>query len=178
MRKIETTLEGAYIIEPEVYGDDRGFFYESYNAEKFAAIGINDVFVQDNHSRSARGVLRGLHFQLPPKPMAKLVRATSGKIWDCIVDLRKESPTYMKWEGFELSEENKRMLYVPAGFGHGFYALTDCEVLYKTSNTYDKDLDANVRYDDPAFGIDWPIEPMLSGRDQVAPSYKDLDLPF
>ncbi|MDA1024738.1 MAG: dTDP-4-dehydrorhamnose 3,5-epimerase [bacterium] len=178
MRKIETTLAGAYIIEPDVYGDDRGFFYESYNAEKFAAIGINDVFVQDNHSRSQRGVLRGLHYQLPPKPMAKLVRATGGKIWDCIVDLRKESPTFMKWEGFELSEENKRMLYVPAGFGHGFYALTDCEVLYKTSNTYDNELDGNVRYDDPAFGIDWPIEPMLSGRDEVAPNYKDLDLPF
>lgn len=178
MKKIETTIKDLVIIEPEVYGDERGYFYESYNIEKFAALGIGTVFVQDNHSKSAKGVLRGLHFQLPPKPMAKLVRCTKGRLWDVAVDLRKNSPTYLKWFGIELSEENKKMLLVPEGFAHGFYSLEDCELLYKCSNTYDSELDANIAWDDPSIGVDWPIEPTLSARDQVAPKLSEVDLPF
>lgn len=178
MKKIETPIRDLVIIEPEVYGDDRGFFYESYNVDKFRALGINTIFVQDNHSRSAKGVLRGLHFQMPPKPMAKLVRCTRGKLWDVAVDLRKASPTYKKWFAVELSEENKKMLFVPEGFAHGFYVLEDCDLVYKCSNTYDADLDANIAWDDPDFAIEWPIAPTLSGRDQVAPKFSELDLPF
>ncbi|MDP2631796.1 MAG: dTDP-4-dehydrorhamnose 3,5-epimerase [Candidatus Uhrbacteria bacterium] len=180
MRKTTASIEGLVVIEPEVYGDDRGYFYESYNLDKFKALGIDAIFVQDNHSYSAKGILRGLHFQLPPKPMAKLVRCTRGRLWDVAVDIRKDSPTYLKWHAEELSEENKKMLYVPVGFAHGFYALEDCELLYKCSNMYDGDLDANVQWNDPAFGIDWPVEgePTLSGRDQSAPAFNELDLPF
>lgn len=178
MKKIETPIKDLVIIEPEVYGDDRGFFYESYNVDKFRALGINTIFVQDNHSRSAKGVLRGLHFQLPPKPMAKLVRCTRGRLWDVAVDLRKNSPTYKKWFAVELSEENKKMFYVPVGFAHGFYALEDCDLVYKCSNTYDADLDANLAWNDPELGVEWPIAPTLSGRDQVAPKFSELDLSF
>ena len=180
MQITKTSIKDLVVIEPEVYGDDRGFFYESYNLDKFKALGIDTIFVQDNHSKSAKGVLRGLHFQLPPKPMAKLVRCTKGKVWDVAVDLRRGSETYLKWYGIELSEENKKMFYVPEGFAHGFYALEDSEFLYKTSNTFDSDLDANVKWDDEAFGVEWPLEgePTLSARDQVAPGFNELDLPF
>lgn len=181
MKKIETDFPGLVIIEPEVYGDDRGFFYESYNADKMAALGISDEWRQDSHSASAKGVLRGLHFQLPPKAQAKLVRCTKGRVWDVVVDLRKDSPMYLKWYGIELSQENKRMLYVPAGFGHGFHALEDCEFVYKVSETFSPDHDANVKFNDPAFGdIDWKLdgEPTLSGRDASAPGFDQLDLPF
>lgn len=176
MQKTETPLKDCVIIEPDVYGDDRGYFYESYNADKFAALGITTVFKQDNHSGSVKGVLRGLHFQKNPKPMAKLVRVTKGAVWDCVVDLRKESSTYLQWFGVELSAENKKILYVPEGFGHGFYCLEDAEFLYKCSNVYDGELDANVKFDDPTFGIDWHLdgEPILSGRDQIAPAYDDI----
>lgn len=178
MKRIDTPIKDLCIIEPEVYGDDRGFFYESYNVDKFRELGINTIFVQDNHSRSARGVLRGLHFQLPPKPMAKLVRCTRGKLWDVAVDLRKDSLTYKKWFAVELSEENKKMFFVPEGFAHGFYSLEDCDLVYKCSNTYDKDLDANIAWDDPDLNVQWPIEPILSGRDQVAPKFSELELSF
>jgi len=180
MKKIETTLNDCYIIEPQVFGDDRGFFFESFNVDKFAEAGIDFAPKQANYSRSAKGVLRGLHFQLNPKPMAKLVSCPRGRIFDVAVDLRKDSSTYLKWFGIELSEENKRMLLVPEGFAHGFYALEDCDVSYLTSNTYDSELDANIQYDDEAFGVEWPLEgePALSGRDQIAPNFKDLDLDF
>ena len=180
MERIETGVKDLVVIEPQVYGDDRGFFYEFYNEDKFAEIGIDTKFKQGNYSRSQKGVLRGLHFQNSPKPMAKLVRCTRGRLWDVAVDLRKDSPTYLKWFGLELSDENKKMLFVPEGFGHGFYALEDCDLAYLTSNTYDGDLDANVMWNDEAFGIEWPIEgePTLSGRDQIAPAFKDLDLKF
>lgn len=180
MKLEKTSIEGVVIIEPDVFADDRGFFYESYNAEKFEQLGVPGTFLQDNHSASKKGVLRGLHFQLPPKAMAKLVRCTRGRIWDVAVDLRKSSLTYKQWFAIELSQENKKMLYLPAGLAHGFYALEDCEVLYKNSHTYDKSGDGNVRWNDPEFNVAWPIEgePLLSARDQIAPFLKDLDLPF
>lgn len=175
MKKIETPLKDLYILEPRVFGDDRGFFFESFNADGFRDLGIEFTPRQANYSRSAKGVLRGLHHQNPPKPMAKLVRCTRGKLFDVAVDLRKESPTYLQWFGVELSEENKRMLFIPEGFGHGFYALEDCDLSYLTSNTYDQELDANFAWNDPAFGVEWPVqgEPMLSGRDADAPSYSE-----
>lgn len=180
MQKIETSLQGVYEIIPDVYSDDRGFFFESYNAEKFAAIGIDTVFVQDNHSFSKKGVLRGLHFQLPPSPMTKLVRCTRGRLWDVAVDLRKNSPTYLEWFGVELSAENKKMLYVPEGCAHGFYALEDCELLYKVSHTFQKELDGAVAWNDSAFNIAWPLQgdPILSDKDKVAPKLSELQLPW
>ena len=173
-------FEGLAVIEPQVFGDDRGYFMETFNAEKFAALGLPTEFAQDNHSASVKGVLRGLHFQLPPKPMGKLVRCTRGKVWDVAVDLRKNSMTYKKWFAVELSADNKRMLWIPEGFAHGFYSLEDSEVLYKCTHTYDKAGDANVAWNDPEFSIPWPLEgqPILSARDQSAPLLKDLNLPF
>lgn len=182
MKKIETPIEGLFVIDPEVYGDDRGFFYESYNADKFAAIGITTEFKQDNHSFSTAGVLRGLHFQLEPEPMVKLVRCSRGRIWDVAVDLRKDSPTYKQWFGIELRPENKKMLYIPAGFGHGFYAFEDSEMLYKASNTYNGDLDAGIAWDDQEIGIEWPIdesvELTLSEKDQNLPTLRNSELPW
>lgn len=176
----KTTIEGLLIVTPQILGDDRGFFMEVYNADKFADLGLPTEFRQDNHSSSIRGVLRGLHFQLPPKPMGKLVRCTRGKIWDVALDLRKNSPTYKQSFGLELSALNSKMLWIPAGFAHGFYALEDSEVLYKCTHTYDKAGDGNVAWNDPEFNVDWPLfgEPILSNRDLAAPQLKDLDLPF
>ena len=180
MKITKTPIEGLLVIEPEVYGDHRGFFFESYNIDKFKDLGIETVFVQDNHSKSAKGVLRGIHFQLPPKPMAKLVRCTRGKLWDVAVDLRKDSPTYKQWFGIELSEENKKMLYVPGDFGHGFYALEDCELQYKVSSTFDPELDDGIAWNDPEVNIDWPLdaEPTLSERDKQAKTLAESDLPY
>jgi dTDP-4-dehydrorhamnose 3,5-epimerase len=180
MKITPTPIADLLIIEPEVFSDDRGFFFESYNADKFAALGVPGSFLQDNHSASKKGVLRGLHFQLPPKPMAKLVRCVRGRIWDVAVDLRQASPTYKEWFGLELSADNKKMLYLPPGFAHGFYALEDCEVLYKCSLTYDKAGDGNVLWNDPELKVTWPLEgePILSPRDQMAPRLRDLTLPF
>lgn len=180
MKKIETPIPGLFIIEPEVFGDERGFFYESFNADKFHALGIEVEFRQGNHSRSRAGVLRGLHFQLPPKPMAKLVRCPHGRLWDVAVDLRAGSPTYKQWFAVELSDENKRMLFVPEGLAHGFLAIEDCDLEYLTSNTYDAELDANIRWNDPDLAVDWPLEdePELSARDQAAPFWRELTLPF
>ena len=180
MKITKTPIEGLLVIEPEVHGDDRGFFFESYNVDKFEGLGIDTVFVQANHSKSAKGVLRGIHFQLPPKPMTKLVRCTRGRLWDVVVDLRKDSPTYKQWFGIELSENNKKMFYMPGDFGHGFYALEDCELQYKVSSTFDSELDGGIAWNDPEVNIDWPIEgePILSGRDQAAKTLADSDLPF
>lgn len=179
MKKIETPIKDLFVIEPQVFGDERGFFYEFYNADKFADLGINVSMKQGNYSRSAKGVLRGIHFQLPPKPMAKLVRCTRGKVWNVAVDLRKDSPTFKQWHGVELSDENKRMLWLPPGFGNGFYVLEACDYGYLTTNTYDGELDANIQWNDPDLGIEWPVEgePTLSGRDQAAPSFADFELP-
>ena len=173
-------IEGMRIMHPQVFGDDRGFFYESFNADKLAPYGIPSTFLQDNHSRSAKGVLRGLHFQLPPKAMAKIVRCVRGRMFDVGIDLRKNSPTFKRHFGIELSEANKTMVFWPEGIAHGFYALEDCELLYKSTNTFDKTLDANVAWNDPAFSIAWPIDgvPALSVRDAAAPTFSAIGFQF
>lgn len=180
MQIVPTPIEGLVIIEPTIFGDDRGSFFESYNEEKFAALGLPTTWRQANHSESVKGVLRGLHFQLAPKPMAKLVRCVKGKVWDVAVDLRKSSPTYKQHFAVELTPENNRMFLIPEGFAHGFYCLEDSMFLYKASNVFVKELDANVAWNDPDLGVQWPVEgePILSARDQVAPRFADLDLPF
>jgi dTDP-4-dehydrorhamnose 3,5-epimerase len=170
---IETTdLPGVLIITPRVFQDARGFFFESYNAEQFKARGIETIFVQDNHSQSTRGTLRGLHFQLPPMAQDKLVRCVRGAIWDVAVDIRVSSPTFGRWVGLELNAGNFRQIYVPSGFAHGFCVLSDeAEVLYKTSAVYSAAHERGIAWDDPAIGIAWPIaEPLLSDRDRGAPS--------
>lgn len=176
MNMIETALPGVMLIEPKVFGDDRGFFLESWNAAAFAAAGLDVAFVQDNHSRSARGVLRGLHYQLGT-PQGKLVRVTSGAVFDVAVDIRRSSPHFGQWVGYELSDANKRMLYVPPGFAHGFLVLSDsADFLYKCTTLYNPPTDRGIRFDDPAIGIAWPdvgIAPMLSGKDAVAPMLAD-----
>lgn len=181
--KIEkTTLNDVVIISPDVLADDRGAFFESFNADKFAALGLPTVFNQDNQSTSVQGVLRGLHFQLPPKAMGKLVRCSRGRIFDVAVDLRRDSSTYKQWFGLELSADNHQMLWLPPGIAHGFYALTDCDVVYKCTETYDKAGDGNVAWNDPAFNVTWPLidnqAPLLSPRDAAAPAFADLNLPF
>lgn len=170
MKRIDLDVEGPAVIEPAVFGDDRGFFLESWNAEKFAALGLDLTFVQDNHSRSARGVLRGLHFQ-NPNPQGKLVRVVTGRVWDVAVDLRAGSPTYGRWVGVELSATNKRMFWVPPGFAHGFVSLEDgTDFLYKCTAPYDPANEHSLLWNDPALGIDWPldgIEPQLSAKDRA-----------
>jgi dTDP-4-dehydrorhamnose 3,5-epimerase len=170
---IETTdLPGVLIITPRVFKDARGFFFESYNADKLKAHGIDTVFVQDNHSQSTRGTLRGLHFQLSPMAQDKLVRCARGAIWDVAVDIHVGSPTFGRWVGVELSAGNFRQIYVPSGFAHGFCVLSDeAEVLYKTSAVYSAAHERGIAWDDPAIGISWPIaEPLLSDRDRRAES--------
>lgn len=171
MKVIETSLPGVLLLEPKVFGDERGFFMETYHVERFREIGIDAAFVQDNHSRSARGVLRGLHFQ-EPKAQGKLVRCPRGAIFDVAVDIRRSSPHFGKWFGTELSEENKRMLWVPPGFAHGFCALTEiAELVYKCTELYDPNADRAVAWNDPAIGIEWPIsDPQLSAKDAAAPT--------
>jgi dTDP-4-dehydrorhamnose 3,5-epimerase len=168
----QTDLPGVLIITPRVFKDARGFFFESYNAEQFKARGIDTVFVQDNHSQSTRGTLRGLHFQLPPMAQDKLVRCARGAIWDVAVDIRTGSPTFGRWVGIELSAANFRQIYVPSGFAHGFCVLSDeAEVLYKTSAVYSAPHECGIAWDDPAIGIAWPLaEPLLSDRDRCAGS--------
>jgi dTDP-4-dehydrorhamnose 3,5-epimerase len=166
----ETNLPGVLLLEPKVFGDDRGFFMETYRADLFRDIGIDDVFVQDNHSRSARGVLRGLHYQ-EPNAQGKLVRCTRGAIFDVAVDIRRGSPSFGRWFGLELSDANKRMLWIPPGFAHGFCALEDgSDLVYKCTKLYDAASDNAVLWNDPAIGIEWPIaEPVLSAKDANAP---------
>lgn len=168
---LETNLKDVKIIEPKVFGDDRGFFMESWNAKDFAAVA--DVkFVQDNHSKSKKGVVRGLHFQLPPHAQAKLVRCISGTIFDVAVDIRRSSPTFGKWTGVELSAENKKQLWIPEGFAHGFVALSEyAEVFYKTNDFWHKECEGSIRWDDPSIGIHWPFEgeAFLSEKDLKAP---------
>lgn len=182
MKKIETILQDVYIIEATIFGDHRGFFMESYNKESFKKIGIDIEFVQDNHSLSeAKGTLRGLHYQLEPKAQTKLVRCTRGAILDVIVDVRKGSPTYGKWEAFELTDENKKQLFVPKGFLHGFYTLTEnCEVQYKVDEYYDAACDRSVKWNDEILAIDWNIStpPVLSAKDENAVSFAEMDNNF
>ncbi len=170
MNVIKTPLDGVLVIEPTVFGDQRGFFYESFNAQRFAEqTGVDVQFVQDNHSRSAKGVLRGLHYQIA-QAQGKLVRVTTGAVFDVAVDLRKSSPTFGRWYGLELSAENKRQLWIPAGFAHGFVVTSDvAEFLYKTTDYYAPAHERSVIWNDPAIGIDWPLdgEPLLSAKDKA-----------
>ncbi|HBE01104.1 MAG: dTDP-4-dehydrorhamnose 3,5-epimerase [Spirochaetes bacterium GWF1_41_5] len=167
-------LDGVITIHPQVFGDERGFFLESYNEEKFRLAGIFDVFRQDNHSRSVKNTLRGLHFQTKPG-QAKLVRAVSGVIWDVAVDLRKNSKTFGSWFSIELSAENKKILYVPVGFAHGFCVISDyAEVVYKASNIYNPETESGIMWNDPHFSIPWPVkDPILSARDYNNCSFAD-----
>ncbi|WP_312470513.1 dTDP-4-dehydrorhamnose 3,5-epimerase [Neobacillus sp.] len=173
MNVVETFLPGVKIIEPKVFGDHRGWFMETYSEAMFEEAGINIKFVQDNQSFSAaKGTLRGLHYQLNPKAQTKLVRCTKGSIFDVAVDIRKGSPTYGKWFGIELSAENKKQLLIPKGFAHGFMTITeDAEVQYKVDELYAPECDRGIIWNDPAIGIEWPMEitPVLSAKDEKAP---------
>ncbi len=181
MKITNTDLSEVKLIEPQVFGDNRGWFYESYSYEKLKNLGINTVFVQDNRSFSAeKGTLRGIHFQKSPYAQTKLICCTRGKILDVAVDLRKGSPTYLKWISVVLSEENKNMLYIPKGFGHGFVTLTDnVEVLYKVDGYYNKESDRSIRFDDEEIGVEWGVtSPVLSEKDKNAPLLRDSDADF
>lgn len=178
MNVIETKLPGVCIIEPQVFGDHRGWFMESWSQKKMEDNGLNVVFVQDNQSYTAKqGTLRGIHFQQYPMSQAKLVRVVRGAVMDVAVDLRKDSPTYKQWVSVELSAENKRQLFIPQGFGHAFLTLTDdVEFVYKCDNLYSRELERSIRYDDPEIGIEWGTDgPVLSDKDAVAPFLKDSD---
>lgn len=177
MNIIACDIPGPLIIEPKVFGDDRGFFMESWNAAAFASAGLDLTFVQDNHSRSQKGVLRGMHFQ-NPNPQGKLVRVVSGAVFDAVVDLRRSSPTFGQWTGVVLSAENKRMFWVPEGFAHGFLTLEDnTDFLYKCTSAYEPQNECSLAWDDPAVGIEWPldgIEPKLSAKDAVGVPLADV----
>ena len=178
MNIIETPLPGVLLLEPKVFGDARGFFMESWNRQTFAALGLDLDFVQDNHSRSARGVLRGLHYQLN-EPQGKLVRVVSGAVFDVAVDVRKSSPHFGQWVGYELSADNQRMMWIPPGFAHGFLVLSDsADFLYKTTTYYAPQWDRGIRWDDPQVGVAWPLDgvPVLSAKDQVQPLLKDAEV--
>lgn len=182
MKKIETKIPGVYIIEPQVFGDHRGYFVETWSTKAFAEIGLHYDFVQDNQSFTAqKGTLRGIHFQKSPMAQAKLVRVIKGTVLDVAVDLRRGSPTYKQWVAVELSAENKRMLMIPRGFGHGFKALTDdVEFCYKVDNPYSKECDRSIRFDDPTIAVAWGEvnEALLSAKDTSAPLLDDSDCNF
>ncbi|PKM25710.1 MAG: dTDP-4-dehydrorhamnose 3,5-epimerase [Gammaproteobacteria bacterium HGW-Gammaproteobacteria-13] len=179
MQAVNTELPDMIILEPRVFGDQRGFFFESFNARSFAdATGLQREFVQDNHSRSAKGVLRGLHYQVQ-QAQGKLVRVTAGEVYDVAVDLRRSSPTFGKWAGNLLSAENKRQLWVPEGFAHGFVVLSEfAEFLYKTTDYYAPEHERCIRWDDPTLAIDWPLDraPQLSAKDQAGLSFVDAQV--
>lgn len=173
-------LPEVVLIEPQVYRDSRGWFCESYRRSDFARFGIEVSFAQDNHSRSAARVLRGLHYQNPPRAQGKLVRAIVGEVFDVAVDIRKRSPTYKRWVGVRLSAENRRMLYIPPGFAHGFCVLSEvAEVLYKTTEEYAPELECGIRWNDAELAIEWPIEqPLVSERDAALPLLHHADNRF
>jgi dTDP-4-dehydrorhamnose 3,5-epimerase len=182
MRTLPTSLAGVLLIEPAVHGDHRGFFAETWRADAWPAAGVDVAFVQDNHSRSRRGTLRGMHFQTAPG-QAKLVRCARGSIFDVVVDLRRGSPTFGGWEGFTLDDESMRQLFVPIGFAHGFCVTSEvADVVYKCSSYYDAATESGIAYDDPDVGIAWPldVEPIVSERDVQAPRLADVAdaLPF
>lgn len=181
MKKIETGIKDLYVLEPNVFGDNRGWFSESYNKETLKSLGIEIDFIQDNHSFSSeKGVLRGLHLQNNPKAQTKLVRCTKGSILDVAVDLRKSSPTYLKHFSIILSADNHKQLLVPKGFAHGFVTLEDdVEVQYKVDEYYSKEHDRSIKFNDELFNIDWKVEKfVLSDKDKNAPLYKDSDVSF
>lgn len=173
-------IPDVILIEPKVFGDQRGFFMETYKKSDFKENGINYEFVQDNHSKSQKGVLRGLHYQLYPKAQGKLVRCVKGKIWDVAVDIRKGSPWFGRWVAVELSEENRLMLWVPPGFAHGFVALEDnTEVMYKVTDEYAPELDRGIIWNDPELTINWPVrDPILSDKDRNLPSLREAENNF
>jgi len=189
MKLVETSLPGVVIVEPAVFADDRGWFMESFNETRFgaalAALGLPAPrrFVQDNHSCSKAGVLRGLHYQLPPHAQGKLVRVVQGAAYDVAVDIRRGSPTFGHWEGVELSAANRRQLWIPEGFAHGFLSLQDdTHFLYKTTDVYSRDCERSIRWDDPAIGIPWPmppglLAPLVAAKDAAAPLLAAADLP-
>lgn len=179
MNVVKTDIEGLLILEPQVFGDARGFFYESFSQQVFnAATGLDVQFVQDNHSRSAKGVLRGLHYQLPPFAQGKLVRCVRGAVFDVAVDIRKSSPSFGQWFGVELTEDNHRQLWIPPGMAHGFVTLTDsADFLYKTTGYYAPAYDRGIAWNDPAIGIAWPEQGLtlqLSPKDQEARRLADV----
>ena len=171
MKVTSTRIPDVLLLEPKVFGDERGFFFESFNQKAFDdAVGREIVFVQDNHSKSAKNVLRGLHYQVPPKAQGKLVRVVQGAVFDVAVDIRKGSATYGQWVGEELSAENKRQMWIPPGLAHGFLTLSEmAEFLYKTTDYYAPECERSIRWDDPTLAIQWPLEgePKLSGKDCV-----------
>jgi dTDP-4-dehydrorhamnose 3,5-epimerase len=179
MKVTPSVIPDVLLLEPKVFGDARGFFFESFNQKVFDdAVGRQVAFVQDNHSRSAKGVLRGLHFQLPPHAQGKLVRVTAGRVFDVALDIRPGSATYGRWAGFELSGENHHQLWIPAGLAHGFLVLSEsADFLYKTTDFYAPQSERSVRWDDPALAIDWPeigMAPTLSPKDAAAPTLAEL----
>jgi dTDP-4-dehydrorhamnose 3,5-epimerase len=180
MKIIETPLKGLYVIEPKVFKDERGYFYESYNQKMFQNAGITDIFVQDNQSFSQKNVVRGLHFQSPPFAQAKLVRVIKGAVLDVVVDIRKNSPTYGKHYAIELTEENFLMLYIPIGFAHGFATLEDNTIFaYKCSNFYNKEFEDTILWNDPDLNINWNIQnPILSEKDKKGKLFRDFISPF
>jgi dTDP-4-dehydrorhamnose 3,5-epimerase len=182
MRTLQTRLDGPLLIEPVVIEDERGFFCETYRMCEFSELGVTEEMLQDNHSRSRRGVVRGMHFQAG-RGVAKLVRCGRGSILDVVVDLRRGSPTFGQWEAFELSDQNMRIVYCPIGFAHGFCTLSgQADVLYKQSNYYTAELERGIKYDDPDVGVSWPqdLELIPSPRDAAAPLLREVadDLPF
>jgi len=180
MEIIKTPLTGLLIIKPDVFEDDRGYFFESYNQEKFLAHGIDVTFVQDNESKSKRGVLRGLHFQNPPFAQGKLVRVMRGSVLDVAVDIRRESPTYGKSSSIVLSGKNKWMYWIPVGFAHGFLTLEDDTIFfYKCTNVYSKESEGAIRWNDPDLNIDWGIkDPVISPKDELAPVFANFESSF
>ncbi len=179
MKFIPSHIPDVVIIEPDVFGDHRGFFMETWQARKFEEAGIDEMFVQDNHSKSAQGILRGLHYQIK-HPQGKLVRVVAGKVFDVAVDLRKSSPTFGKWVGEILSAENKKMLWIPGGFAHGFYVMSEhAEFLYKCTDFYEPEYERCLRWDDPNLAIDWPLiegkPPALSEKDKAGVTLKDAE---
>jgi dTDP-4-dehydrorhamnose 3,5-epimerase len=179
---VETPIQGLFIIEPKVFGDHRGYFMETYNFEDFKAAGLDMVFVQDNQSKSKRGVLRGMHFQTK-HPQGKLVRVIKGEVFDVAIDLRKDSSTYGKWYGVLLTEENKKQFYVPEGFAHGFLVTSEeAEFVYKCTDFYHPEFEGGILWNDPDIGIEWPIqgidEILLSEKDKNSPQLKDIKIEF
>jgi dTDP-4-dehydrorhamnose 3,5-epimerase len=174
-RRLNTEIGGLVLVEPDVHGDERGFLIETFRDDAWREMGVDVEFVQDNHSRSARGILRGLHFQTSPG-QAKLVRCLRGRVWDVAVDLRRDSPTYLQWEGHELDDELHRQLFIPVGFAHGFCVLSEtADVAYKQSSYYDPETESGIAWDDPEVGVEWPVaDPLLSERDRTAPRLAEV----
>ncbi|MCF8358795.1 MAG: dTDP-4-dehydrorhamnose 3,5-epimerase [Prolixibacteraceae bacterium] len=182
MKITKTNIPGLLIIEPEVFSDDRGYFFESYNQAKFSDAGFEITFVQDNESKSGYGVIRGLHYQLAPWGQSKLIRVIEGKVWDVAVDIRKGSPTFGEWFGLEISAENKKQFFIPKGFAHGFSVLSETAIFsYKCDQYYNKESERGIAFNDPGLNIDWKIDPskaIVSGKDQKHPDFRNAEMNF